>query len=128
MTDQTALAERVRRTLRPIPDYPKPGIVFQDITPVLGDGDLLRAVVAGMADPFRDQGITHVYVGQGQGRIAGIPSTKTAFIDPIVLRQRFLLRFMSALADPLWQSGCVTSGASRLVSRPARSPSGLVAT
>ena len=29
---------RVRRTLRAIPDHPKPGIIFQDITPVLHDG------------------------------------------------------------------------------------------
>lgn len=71
MNDQTALADRVRRTLRPIPDYPKPGIVFQDITPVLGDGDLLRAVVAGMAEPFRDRGITHVLGIEARGFILG---------------------------------------------------------
>ena len=37
------LAALVQRTLRPIPDYPKPGILFQDITPVLRDGAALPA-------------------------------------------------------------------------------------
>ena len=38
----TDVAERVRRTLRAIPDHPKPGIVFQDITPVLHNGATVR--------------------------------------------------------------------------------------
>ena len=38
----TPLTDRVRQTLRVIPDYPKPGILFQDITPVLRDGALLQ--------------------------------------------------------------------------------------
>jgi adenine phosphoribosyltransferase len=71
MNDQTALAERVRRTLRPVPDYPKAGIIFQDITPVLGDGDLLRAVVVGMAEPFRDVSVTHVLGIEARGFILG---------------------------------------------------------
>ena len=53
MTIATPLARHVLDTLRPIPNYPKPGIIFQDITPVLRDGRLLRAVVEDMADPFR---------------------------------------------------------------------------
>ena len=38
--------------VRDVPDYPKPGIVFKDITPLLGDGPALRAVVDGLADTF----------------------------------------------------------------------------
>jgi len=71
MSGPTSLEERVRSALRPIPDHPKPGIIFQDITPVLGDGDLLRAVVAGMAEPFSDRGITHVLGIEARGFILG---------------------------------------------------------
>lgn len=66
-----SVAERVRRSLRAIPDYPKPGILFQDITPVLGDGQLLRDVVAEMVLPFRDQGVTHVLGIEARGFILG---------------------------------------------------------
>jgi adenine phosphoribosyltransferase len=65
------LAGRVRRALRPIPDYPKPGILFQDITPVLADGMLLRAVVADMAGPFGNAGVTHVLGIEARGFILG---------------------------------------------------------
>ena len=64
-------AERVRRTLRAIPDYPKPGIIFQDITPVLRDGRLLRAVVEDMAEPFREADVTHVVGIEARGFILG---------------------------------------------------------
>ena len=65
------LAGRVRRTLRAIPDYPKPGILFQDITPVLVDGALLGAVVADMAGPFGGGRVTHVLGIEARGFILG---------------------------------------------------------
>jgi adenine phosphoribosyltransferase len=65
------LARVVRRTLRPIPDYPKPGILFQDITPVLRDGALFHRVVEAMAAPFARAGITHVLGIEARGFILG---------------------------------------------------------
>jgi adenine phosphoribosyltransferase len=67
----TTLATRVQHTLRAIPDYPKPGILFQDITPVLRDGDLLREVVADMCEPFRESRVTHVLGIEARGFILG---------------------------------------------------------
>jgi adenine phosphoribosyltransferase len=64
------LAGLVRRTLRAIPDYPKPGILFQDITPVLADGELLQAVIADMAGPFVRR-VTHVLGIEARGFILG---------------------------------------------------------
>jgi adenine phosphoribosyltransferase len=45
----TALAGLIRSKIRDVPDYPKPGVVFKDITPLLGDGGALRTVVAALA-------------------------------------------------------------------------------
>jgi len=67
----TPLTDRVRQTLRVIPDYPKPGILFQDITPVLRDGALLSEVVLEMSRPFRDSRITHVVGIEARGFILG---------------------------------------------------------
>lgn len=67
----TPLTDRVRQTLRVIPDYPKPGIQFQDITPVLRDGPLLSEVVLEMSRPFRDSEITHVLGIEARGFILG---------------------------------------------------------
>jgi adenine phosphoribosyltransferase len=71
MTTVTPLARHVLDTLRPIPNYPKPGIIFQDITPVLRDGHLLRAVVEAMAEPFRQLDVTHVVGIEARGFILG---------------------------------------------------------
>jgi adenine phosphoribosyltransferase len=67
----TAVAKRVQRTLRAIPDYPKPGILFQDITPVLRDGTLLRDVVTEMVRPFGNSQVTHVLGIEARGFILG---------------------------------------------------------
>jgi adenine phosphoribosyltransferase len=71
MNATMTLEHRVRDALRPIKDYPRPGIVFQDITPVLGDGALLRDVIAAMADPFGSRGVTHVVGIEARGFILG---------------------------------------------------------
>ena len=65
------IADRVRQTLRAIPDYPKPGILFQDITPVLRDGTLLSDVIAEMIRPYQQRGITHVLGIEARGFILG---------------------------------------------------------
>ena len=63
------LADSIRERLRAIPDYPKPGIVYQDITPVLQVAELFRRVVEGLARPFEDQSITHVIGIEARGFI-----------------------------------------------------------
>jgi len=67
----TSVAERVGNSLRAIPDYPKAGILFQDITPVLADGALFRETIAEMIAPFRSQGVTHVLGIEARGFILG---------------------------------------------------------
>ena len=71
MSASPALERRIRDTLRPIKDYPKPGIVFQDITPVLSDATLLGDVIASMAQPFAGHGVTHVVGIEARGFILG---------------------------------------------------------
>jgi adenine phosphoribosyltransferase len=65
------LTARVQRTLRAIPDYPKPGILFQDITPVLRNGELLAEVVADLCREFQNERITHVLGIEARGFILG---------------------------------------------------------
>jgi adenine phosphoribosyltransferase len=65
------LAERVRRALRAVPDYPKSGILFQDITPLLGDAGLFADVVTGLGAPFRSSGVTHILGIEARGFIFG---------------------------------------------------------
>lgn len=57
--------------VRIIPDYPKPGIQFQDITTLLGDADGFRRAVDELATPFANAGVTHVAGIEARGFILG---------------------------------------------------------
>ena len=64
-------ATELRPFIRTIPDYPRPGIQFYDITTLLADARALRATVAALAAPWRDAGITHVAGIEARGFIFG---------------------------------------------------------
>jgi adenine phosphoribosyltransferase len=68
-----SLETALRRQIRDVPDFPKPGIVFKDITPVLLDAQRFCEVTDAMAAPFRDAGITHVFAIESRGFILGAP-------------------------------------------------------
>lgn len=59
--------------VRDIPDFPEPGIVFKDISPVLADPAAFAALVAAMADPFRDLGVTKVAGIEARGFTLATP-------------------------------------------------------
>lgn len=73
----TSLEARVRRTVRDVPDFPKAGILFKDITPVLANADLFRDVTSAMAAPFSEAGVTHVVAIESRGFILGGPIATT---------------------------------------------------
>jgi adenine phosphoribosyltransferase len=66
----TAIAELVSSRLRDIPDFPVPGVVFKDVTPLLADGDAFGDLVRDMAQRWR--GRVDVVVGiEARGFIFG---------------------------------------------------------
>ncbi|HLA89129.1 MAG TPA: adenine phosphoribosyltransferase [Gemmatimonadaceae bacterium] len=71
--ERRAVADDVRRAVRDVPDFPKPGILFKDITPVLLDPALFARATAAVAAPFTGQGITHVVAIESRGFILGAP-------------------------------------------------------
>lgn len=62
--------------IRDIPDFPEPGVVFKDITPIFADPAAFSRLVRMMADPFREAGVTHV---------AGIEARGFTLAAPIAL-------------------------------------------
>lgn len=62
---------RFEELIRTVPDYPKPGIMFRDITTLLGHPAGFRAAVAAMAEPFREARVEAVAGIEARGFILG---------------------------------------------------------
>ena len=67
------LEQEIRAAIRDVPDFPKPGIMFKDITPLLANPTLFARTTAAMADPYRAKGITHVVAIESRGFLLGAP-------------------------------------------------------
>ena len=61
----------LKRLIRTIPDYPKPGIMFRDVTTLMGDGQGFKAAVAQMAEPYRTVPVHAVAGIEARGFILG---------------------------------------------------------
>ncbi len=63
----------LKSIIRDVPDFPQPGILFRDITPLLADPRALQVALEGMAAPFRRAGIEQVVGVESRGFIFGAP-------------------------------------------------------
>jgi adenine phosphoribosyltransferase len=68
MTDAVST---LKKLIRDIPDFPKPGILFRDISPLLADPSGLALSVELMANPFRGKGVDLVVGAESRGFIFG---------------------------------------------------------
>src|SRR5438552_8160744 len=65
------MIETLKPLIRDIPDFPKPGILFRDITPLLADPSGLALAIELMANPFRGKNIDLVVGAESRGFIFG---------------------------------------------------------
>jgi adenine phosphoribosyltransferase len=63
----------IYRRIRDVPDFPKPGILFKDITPLLLDAVAFRRAVELMAAPFQGAKVTRVVSIESRGFLLGAP-------------------------------------------------------
>jgi adenine phosphoribosyltransferase len=63
--------EELRRAIRDIPNFPKPGIVFKDITPLLGNGPLFHRTIDILAERYRNKSVDTVLGIESRGFIIG---------------------------------------------------------
>lgn len=68
-----AAALDLKSLIREIPDFPKPGILFRDITPLLASAEGFREAIRQLAEPFRNQGIQAVVAAEARGFIFAAP-------------------------------------------------------
>jgi adenine phosphoribosyltransferase len=101
------LSDQVKSAIRDVEGYPKPGVVFKDITPVLADPSLVKQIIQFLAEGYRDKNIDAVAAIEARGFILGallahelncsfIPFRKAGKLPYTTRRQRYHLEYGSA--------------------------------
>ena len=80
--------EALKQKIRDIPDFPRPGILFRDITPLLADGQAFRAVIDQVGARYRDQRIEAVVGVEARGFILGSALAYKLGAGSIPIRKR----------------------------------------
>ncbi len=73
--------------IRDVPDYPKPGILFRDLTPLLADPAALEFVISSITDEFENSGIDAVAAIDARGFIFGAPTAMSLGVPLIPMRK-----------------------------------------
>lgn len=83
----TTIQERVRQRVFDVPDFPKPGILFKDITPVLSDPALMRDLIEHWRTQLAAQDFTHIAGIESRGFLFGAPLSVALDIPMVVIRK-----------------------------------------
>lgn len=86
MSSLARMADHVSSHLREIPDYPEPGVLFRDITPLLADGDAFAAVIKALGERYA--GTVDAVAGlESRGFILAAPLALELGVGMIVVRK-----------------------------------------
>jgi adenine phosphoribosyltransferase len=75
------------RLIRPIPDFPKPGILFRDITPLLADPEGLTESIDRLAEPWREERLDAIAAVEARGFLFAAPLALELGIGVIPVRK-----------------------------------------
>lgn len=118
-----ALRTRLDLALRVVADFPKPGIRFRDITPLLADPGLMQDVIAAMTAPFLASDVSHIVAIESRGFLFGmpmslamgvpfVPARKPGKLPSVSVRESFALEYGS---DALEMHVDALSGSARVL-------------
>jgi adenine phosphoribosyltransferase len=101
---QTSVQDQLRAVIREVPGFPKPGIIFRDITPLLNSPSEFSLAIVSLMMPWRGLGISHVVGIESRGFIFGapvalglgagfVPIRKPGKLPRTVLREAYALEY-----------------------------------
>ena len=82
------LDQRIKESIRDVPDFPEKGIVFKDITPLLLDPELCKMIVEGICTGFEDQKIDAVCAIESRGFFIGMLIAQKLMVPFIPARKK----------------------------------------
>jgi|SRR5688572_5244394 len=104
------LEDKVKSIVRDVKDFPKPGILFKDITPLLSKPELVKEITVDIGKHFRNQKIDAIAAVEARGFIFGsilaqelqcafIPMRKSGKLPYQTLRQEYALEYGTAAVE-----------------------------
>ncbi len=76
-----------RPFIRDVPDFPSPGVLFRDVTPLLASPDAFAAAVRAMAEPFRSAGLEKVLGIEARGFLFGTALARELHVGIVPARK-----------------------------------------
>ena len=102
------LENRIKAAIRDIPDFPKKGIIFKDITPLLSDAVLFRDITAHFAEHFKNAGVKKVLAIESRGFILGAPIAQALGAGFVPVRKKGKLPYKKVSATYALEYGTDT--------------------
>jgi adenine phosphoribosyltransferase len=93
------LQAKIRKAVRDIPDFPKPGILFKDITPILSDAQLCRDITDAFYEKFKSQKIDGIVGVESRGFLFGMTIAQKFNIPFIPVRKKGKLPYKTIAFD-----------------------------
>ena len=90
--------DKLRAAVRDVPDFPKPGIIFKDITPILGSGELFRASIDVFLEQCRDKEIDKIVGIDARGFLFGSAVAYELGVGFVPLRKKGRLPYKTESA------------------------------
>jgi adenine phosphoribosyltransferase len=81
------MSERLYSLVRDVSDFPKPGVLFRDITPILLDPEAMVEAVNALARPLRPLGVTKVVAIESRGFLLGAPVAMALDVGLVIVRK-----------------------------------------
>jgi len=81
------LIDQINKTIRDVQDFPKKGIVFKDITPILKDAELSQKIIDELSNILPDD-VTHVVGIESRGFLFGFPAAIKKGISFVLVRKK----------------------------------------
>lgn len=107
------------KILRDIRDFPKPGIVFKDITPLLADPAALSLAVEFLTQPFRDKHVDLVVGAESRGFIFGTAVARNLSAGFVPIRKPGKLPYKTKRVEYALEYGTMQWKSTRTPSAPA---------
>lgn len=83
-----SIQNQVRDSVRNVPDFPKQGINFKDITPIFKKPDLIKAIIKELFERYRDSKIDAIAGIESRGFLIGVPLAMALNVPFILIRKK----------------------------------------